>query len=1386
MKKRTIIYFLLAFFTLFGLYPAVNAAAATTTCTTYSGSNIEAQNYQRWTKPITSYLTPAPDGSIMRIQAGSSAGGILVEYYDSAYNLQSTKIIPEELPIFGGFHETDSHYFLVTGQSNTDESADVEVFRITKYDKNWNRIASTGLSDCNTTVPFDAGSLRMDTCGSYLLIRTSHEMYTSNDGYNHQANVTMEVNMDTMEITDSYTKIMNSSFGYVSHSFNQFVKIEGNKMITVDHGDAHPRSIALIQYPTDVSTGKFQSRSCSVTDVLAFPGETGQNTTGASAGGFEISDSSYLIAGNSVVQDENNLTRSTRNVFVAAVDKGTSKVTMNWLTSYAEGDGTTSTPHMVKLPNGNYMILWSRDNTVYYTLTDKNGKSVSNIYHHAGSLSDCVPAVINGKLIWYTWKNNLMTFYDINLSDLSAFHTEVIENGHKYQLVSVKDGYASLKCSVCQEHTQIAVVTSFAMYWNTDGGSYYSSVVDREQPKDGHVNFWIYNPKGVDDAQNLNKEMEVLSSDESVISVTRSGDGLMGSLNMEKAGSSVITIRPKYNPEAARTYTFTVYAPLALASFTADPAFSQRFQTEVSLTATSEGGRGNTQYRFYLTDKNGKTSELQGYSQKSTCSWLPDTTGTYTLHVDAKDSSGTVVTKTIENYTVEKAKAPTLETIEKTFCYQVAAPDRTLDIAALLPANRGTTDYTVTTADDSRILENVTVNENGILAYSVRDTTAIGDSAAITVQISMAHYETSALHVQIRITDKRSIAEKPGAAVAIDGGEPLIYGQKLQSAALNTGVAVFINDDGDAVAGTLAWETPEMVPETGNTEATWIFRPADPQYQECSGSLTLTVQKADIKANAPEISPVTYDPEKTLADISLGKGTAVTLNGQAGQSVDGVWTWEDPNLVPTAGNQTCTAIFTPTEENHYHSVNAEITFTVKKATPVITSMPQASGITYGQTLSDSHLENGTAKLGDMMISGHFIWKKPSAAPAVRDSDTTEYAVTFVPDDQNNYETIACGSITLTVLPAENVPNAPGSVMNVSNSVTKVGQIPLPEGWTWEASGTELFPEEPVTAIAAYEDSENYKNSRISITITRSICEHIESDLIVDAEPTCIENGYGHTTCSICNEILRTNILIDATGHQGGAATCISGPRCAVCGSIYGEPDPDAHTAAHVENHMDATCAEKGYSGDVFCNDCQKLLTKGTVLEALGHLWGSGVITRQPTTTAGGIRTYTCKNCGTTKEISIPKLIPSVKKGQTATVNNLKYKVTKTGKSGLAEVMLTAATNKNASAVKVPDTITIDQVVCKVVSIKANAFCKNKKLKKVTLGKNITAINGKAFYNCKNLKTITIKSKALKRVGKNAIRGIAPKAKIKAPKACVKKYRRLFNAKTGFTKTMKLK
>ena len=153
---------------------------------------------------MKSYLTALDDGSFMRVQYGSKINELLVEYYDKDYNLTGTKIIGKELPVFGGFYATKDNYYVVTGENNTDEDNTKEVYRITKYDKHWNKITSTGLTNCNTTKPFNAGSC--------------HEMYKSDDGYNYQVNVTIQVDIDKMKITDSYTGVMDQRGSRILHN----------------------------------------------------------------------------------------------------------------------------------------------------------------------------------------------------------------------------------------------------------------------------------------------------------------------------------------------------------------------------------------------------------------------------------------------------------------------------------------------------------------------------------------------------------------------------------------------------------------------------------------------------------------------------------------------------------------------------------------------------------------------------------------------------------------------------------------------------------------------------------------------------------------------------------------------------------------------------------------------------------------------------------------------------------------------------------------------------------------------------------------------------------------------------------------------------------------
>lgn len=332
-----------------------------------------------------------------------------------------------ELPIYGGFYSGSDAYYIVTGQKNEEESDTVECYRITKYDKNWNRIGSAGLYDCNTFLPFRAGCVRMTEADGYLFVRTSHQMYLSSDGLRHQANVTIQFDENKLVITDSYTDVMNSKYGYVSHSFNQFIKTEGNHLVAVDHGDAYPRSIVLTEYQTDFTNGQFISNMnywknpCKSTDLFEFTGEIGDNATGASVGGFEVTDSAYLVAANSINQEDTSDDRSRhdyRNVCIVGKSKRDGHTFVNWLTNL-EGDLSATTPYLVKINDNKYLVMWSYQKrsvgAIDYTYIDADGSQISPVYTMNGMLSDCEPVYINDTVVWYTSDSDgNVTFYGVD------------------------------------------------------------------------------------------------------------------------------------------------------------------------------------------------------------------------------------------------------------------------------------------------------------------------------------------------------------------------------------------------------------------------------------------------------------------------------------------------------------------------------------------------------------------------------------------------------------------------------------------------------------------------------------------------------------------------------------------------------------------------------------------------------------------------------------------------------------------------------------------------------------------------------------------------------------------------------------------------------------
>jgi hypothetical protein len=111
--------------------------------------------------------------------------------------------------------------------------------------------------------------------------------------------------------------------------------------------------------------------------------------------------------------------------------------------------------------------------------------------------------------------------------------------------------------------------------------------------------------------------------------------------------------------------------------------------------------------------------------------------------------------------------------------------------------------------------------------------------------------------------------------------------------------------------------------------------------------------------------------------------------------------------VLTAGTQTLSVTFTPTDTTDYATVTDAVTITVSKATPTVTWATPAA-IVYGTALSSTQLD-ATAS-----VPGTFVYSP--AAGAIPAGGTDKLSVAFTPADTTDYTT-GSTSVTIQVTPA---------------------------------------------------------------------------------------------------------------------------------------------------------------------------------------------------------------------------------------------------------------------------------------------------------------------------------------------------------------------------------
>ena len=293
--------------------------------------------------------------------------------------------------------------------------------------------------------------------------------------------------------------------------------------------------------------------------------------------------------------------------------------------------------------------------------------------------------------------------------------------------------------------------------------------------------------------------------------------------------------------------------------------------------------------------------------------------------------------------------------------------------------------------------------------------------------------------------------------------------------------------------------------------------------------------------------------------------------------------------------------------------------------------------------------------------------------------------------------------------------------------------------------------------------------------------HSWNDGAITTEPTCTDEGVKTFTCNACGKT-RTE-AVAALGHNYSSDWTIdTAAACETVGS---------------KSHHCTRCDSK--------KDITEIPASGK------HTWNNGVITKPATIAEEGVKTYTCTVCGVTRTETIAKLpMPTVTPVPTATptpaitsaptvtptpsvsvgtkitdkkTGNI-YKVTSSRSSSQTVAFIG---NKVKTSVTIPTTIKIKGATYKVTEISTNAFKNNRKLKKVVIGQNIVRIGKNAFYGCKKLTSITIKSSrlTLKNIGKNAFKNTSPKATVKVPKKQKALYNQILK-KRGLNKKAKVK
>lgn len=420
-----------------------------------------------------------------------------------------------------------------------------------------------------------------------------------------------------------------------------------------------------------------------------------------------------------------------------------------------------------------------------------------------------------------------------------------------------------------------------------------------------------------------------------------------------------------------------------------------------------------------------------------------------------------------------------------------------------------------------------------------------------------------------------------------------------------------------------------------------------------------------------------------------------------------------------------------------YDINCKAEFDIVKADPVISELPVADPISYDphKTLNEASISGGAViGVSGENITGTWSWADDSAVPAV---DVTDYDVVFTPDEQEHYNPVS-GTVQVNVSKADvNVVDLPvASAITYGDDLAKavisggrvsfdgIDQVEIPGTFAWKDESIKPFVSDSdktlYTVVFTPADSVNYNTAEAEITV--NVSKAAMPNFVMSVDNTHKTVGSISLPGDWTWLDKDTETVIKAGGSVEAIAIYVGDDKenydsTELKITIYRAACSEGKTVKYtLKGEKAPTCTKSG-TGHTECSICGDVMSTGVYVKELGHKWNSGRVTRKPTYTATGVKTFTCTVCKATKIGSIAKLATTdiSKKTSKITVSGIENKIY----NGKVHTQKSLVVKAGAKTLRLNKDYTV-------------TYSKNK-----AVGKASVIIRGKNAYSGKITKTFAI-------------------------------------------------